>query len=149
MDVARTLADAGIAYAVVGGIAVGIHSAAPRATADIDVVIPTDVARSGVTAALTDAGFEPTGEHAHSLDFRHPSGEPVQVAFDPGFDPMVERAEEVEVGGAPVRLVRRGDLIAMKERAARDPAGFRSKALRDQADVELLKGDVPGPDEGW
>lgn len=32
---------------------------------------------------------------------------------------------------------------------AADPARRRSKALRDQADVELLLGDVPEPDEGW
>lgn len=30
-----------------------------------------------------------------------------------------------------------------------DPARRRSKALRDQADVEMLRGDVPDPDEGW
>jgi hypothetical protein len=37
----------------------------------------------------------------------------------------------------------------MKERAAADPARRRSKALRDRADVALLSGDVPDPDEGW
>jgi len=43
------------------------------------------------------------------------------------------------------------DLIAIKERAAGggDPAHRRSKALRDHADVALLCGDVPDPDEGW
>ncbi len=33
--------------------------------------------------------------------------------------------------------------------AASDPARRPSKALRDRADVELLRGDVPDPDEGW
>jgi hypothetical protein len=37
----------------------------------------------------------------------------------------------------------------MKRRAAADPRQRKSKALRDQADVELLLGDVPDPDEGW
>jgi len=41
------------------------------------------------------------------------------------------------------------DLITMKERAAADPDRRRSKALRDRADIELLRGDVPRPDEGW
>ena len=42
------------------------------------------------------------------------------------------------------------DLIAMKRMAAADPARRgRSKALRDQADIELLLGDLPDPDEGW
>jgi hypothetical protein len=53
------------------------------------------------------------------------------------------------VGNVSVRVVTTGDLIAMKERAAADPARRRSKALRDAADVELLRGDVPDPDEGW
>ena len=30
-----------------------------------------------------------------------------------------------------------------------DPARHRSKALRDQADIALLRGDVLDPDEGW
>jgi len=52
-------------------------------------------------------------------------------------------------GGAGMVETRKSDLIAMKERAAADPARRRSKALRDRADVELLRGDVPDPDEGW
>ncbi len=66
-----------------------------------------------------------------------------------GFDPMIQRAERLRVAGVDVPIVRRDDLIAMKERAAADPARRRSLALRDRADVELLRGDVPDPDEGW
>jgi hypothetical protein len=39
--------------------------------------------------------------------------------------------------------------ITMKRRAAADPARRRSKALRDQADIALLEGEVPDPDVGW
>jgi hypothetical protein len=85
----------------------------------------------------------------HSLNFRHRSGEPVQVAFDPELDPVIERAEQVPVGDVDIPVAQRSDLIAMKERAASDPSRRRSKALRDLADVELLRGDVPGDDEGW
>jgi hypothetical protein len=73
----------------------------------------------------------------------------VQLVFDPGFDVMIDRAEILDVAGILVRVVTTPDLIAMKERAAADPARRRSKALRDQADVALLRGDVPDPDEGW
>jgi hypothetical protein len=83
------------------------------------------------------------------LNFRHASGEPVQLALDAEFDPMIERAERLGIAGAAIPIVRRADLIAMKRRAAADPGLRRSKALRDQADVELLEGDVPDPDEGW
>ncbi|MBI2217318.1 MAG: hypothetical protein HYU51_08480 [Candidatus Rokubacteria bacterium] len=41
------------------------------------------------------------------------------------------------------------DLIAMKQRAAADRGRRRSKALQDQANIALLRGDVPDPDEGW
>lgn len=62
---------------------------------------------------------------------------------------MIERAERFEAAGVSVPIVCKNDLLAMKQRAAADPAMPRSKALRDQADVELLRGDVPDPDEGW
>ena len=55
----------------------------------------------------------------------------------------------MDLVGVRVPVVTTADLIAMKERAASDPAQRLSKRLRDQADVELLRGDVPGPNEGW
>ena len=66
-----------------------------------------------------------------------------------GFDPMIDRAEPFDVAGARIRVVTTPDLIAMKERAAADPARRRSKALQDRADIELLRGDVPDPHDGW
>jgi hypothetical protein len=69
--------------------------------------------------------------------------------MDEAFDEMIGRAEPFEVGGGAITVVSKDDLIAMKERSARDPGGRPSKALRDQADIELLRGDVPEPDEGW
>ena len=73
----------------------------------------------------------------------------MRIVFDAGFEPMIQRAERLPVAGVDVPIVRKDDLIAMKERAAADPACRRSKALRDRADMELLRGDVPDPDEGW
>ena len=98
---------------------------------------------------LTAAGLRLTGTFAHSANFRHPSGEPVQIVFDQEFDAMIDRAEALDVAGVRVRVVTTADLVAMKDRAASDPARRRSQALRDQADIELLRGDVPDPDEGW
>jgi hypothetical protein len=37
----------------------------------------------------------------------------------------------------------------MKERAAASPRRRASKALRDRADIALLRGDIPNEDEGW
>jgi hypothetical protein len=149
MDATRALAAMGAPHALVGGVAVGVHSGVPRATADTGLAVLSTLDRSAVIQALVAAGLRLTGEFSHSVNFRHASGEPVQIVFDAGFDPMIQRAERLRVAGIEVPIVRKDDLIAMKERAAADPARRRSKALRDRADVELLRGDVPDPDEGW
>jgi hypothetical protein len=148
-DVAQALDRLGAAYAVVGGVAVGIRSGVPRATIDVDIAVRSTVSQDAIVAALTGAGLQKRGEFAHSLNFRHRSGEPVQMVFDPDFDPMIDRAEPLEMAGMRIHVVTTADLIAMKERSAADPARRRSKALRDQADIALLRGDVPDPDEGW
>jgi hypothetical protein len=149
IDSARALEGAGVRYALIGGLAVGIHAGLPRATVDVDVAASTHPGREVAVKALEAAGLAKTGEFEHSVNFRHPSGEPVQLAFDADFDAMIERAESIDIGGTKVAIVRKEDLIAMKQRAAADPSRRKSKRLRDQADVELLLGDVPGPNEGW
>jgi hypothetical protein len=148
---AATLAfrDAGVAYALIGGVAVGLHSGVPRATLDVDFAIATTVDRESLATSFGARGLRRTGVFAHSMNFVHDGGEPVQVAFDPQFDAMVARAEPLRIGAVELFVVTRADLIEMKRRAASDPKRRRSKALRDQADIALLEGDVPGPDEGW
>ena len=148
-DVVRAFDRLGAAYAVVGGVAVGIRSGVPRATIDTDVAVRSTVERDNVIEVFTEAGLRHTGTFSHSINFRHSSGEPVQVVFDPEFDAMIDRAELLDLGGIRAPVVTTADLITMKERAATDPARRRSKALRDQADIALLRGDLPDPDEGW
>jgi len=63
--------------------------------------------------------------------------------------PAIERALSEQVGGVDVRFATRDDLIAMKERASSDPARRPSKATQDRADIQMLRGDVAEPDEGW
>lgn len=138
-----------VSYALIGGVAVGVRSGIARATMDTDLAVTSTAERAGVIAALVGAGFVLRGEFPHSVNFRHASGEPLQIVFDPAMDPMIARAEAVAFGDLVVRVVTTADLITMKERAAADPARRRSKALRDAADVALLRGDVPDPDEGW
>jgi hypothetical protein len=146
---AAVFAEQGVPYALIGGLAVGIRSGVPRATLDVDFAVSTKVDRAVLTARLEERGFVKTGVFPHSINFRHTSGEPVQLAFDAGFDPMIGRAETVLAGRVDLPVVTKGDLIAMKRRAAADPGRRRSKALRDQADIALLEGDVPEPNEGW
>lgn len=149
LDTIRVIEKLRISYALIGGVAVGIHSGVPRATLDVDIAIHSSAKRTDLIGEMTGADFQLSGEFQHSVNFRHASGEPVQFAIDPYFDALIERAEFMMVRGARVRIVRKDDLIEMKRRAAADPARRKSKALRDQADVELLLGDVPDPDEGW
>lgn len=146
---ARAFAAAGEAFALIGGLAVGVRSGIPRATLDVDFAILTTADRVRLIQVFVGAGFLLTGEFAHSINFRHESGEPVQLAFDAGFDGAIHRAELLEFGELSLPVVTTEDLIAMKRRAAADPARRRSKALRDQADIALLEGDIPEPDEGW
>lgn len=149
VDAVATLDAAGVRSALIGGLAVGVRSAVPRATMDVDLATDSGIQRSSVVAALTGAGFSHRGSFAHSENFRHPTGEPVQVAFDPAMDEPVRRAEEITIGDRAVNVVRTEDLIAMKERAAKDPSRRRSKALRDLADAALLREGSQGVDEGW
>ncbi len=149
LDATRALDKIPAPHALIGGVAVGIHSGFPRATIDTDIAVLSTVERPAVIRAMTSAGLRLVGEFPHSINFRHASGEPVQLAFDPSFDPMITRAEILQIEGTPIRIVRKADLIEMKRAAAADPTRRRSKSLRDQADIELLTGDVPDPDEGW
>ncbi len=146
---ANALSSVGARYALIGGLAVGLRSGVPRATLDVDLAIESGADKHAITEAMRAEGLALVGSFAHSINFRHPSGEPVQLAFDEGFDPMILRAEPVAFGELTVPVVTREDLIAMKRRLAADPKRRRSKALRDQADIALLEGDVGGPDEGW
>jgi hypothetical protein len=146
---AAVLEACGVPYALIGGLAVGIRSGVPRATLDVDFAVSSTADLSWLIQEMTRRGFRLKGEFAHSINFEHDSGEPVQLAFDAGFDPMIARAERMELGALRLPVVTTEDLIAMKRRAAADPGRRRSKALRDQADIALLEGDVPDPDEGW
>ena len=56
-DTSRILAGLGVAHALVGGVAVGIHSGTPRATADTDVAVLSTADRSAISRALVGAGF--------------------------------------------------------------------------------------------
>lgn len=148
-DVSVALAHAHIPHALIGGLAVGVHSGVPRATEDVDLAVPSTVRRARIVEVLRVAGFQLTGEFPHSVNFRHASGEPVQLASDAEFDPMIAAAAPISVGAFTIPVVGLEHLIAMKQRSAADPNRRRSKALRDRADVELLLGDKSDPDEGW
>jgi predicted nucleotidyltransferase len=146
---AAVLGETSIPFAIIGGVTVHIRSGGARATLDVNLAIPTTVDRARLVRRLVQRGFTWKGTFAHSVNLEHTSGERLQLAFDREFDSMIARADCVLLGNIAVSVVTKEDLIVMKRRAAADRGRTRSKALRDQADLALLEGDVPSPDDGW
>jgi hypothetical protein len=134
--VAAILAEHGISYAVIGGVALQIHQREPRTTLDIDIAVQdrSDVPRS----ALRAAGFREVGRHEHSENWVGPEGTPVQFTDDPALAEAIARAVEVPLGGVSFRVLRVADLLHEKLRSGRDPARRRSKRLQDLADAQSL-----------
>lgn len=87
VDVVRALDGLGAPHALVGGVAVGLRSGVPRATLDTNVAVRSTIARTAIVDSLTAIGLRLTGTFAHSLNFRHSSGEPVQIVIDPRSTP--------------------------------------------------------------
>jgi hypothetical protein len=133
---ARVLGEAKVAYAVIGGLALQVHQAEPRTTLDIDLAVRDRGALP--RARLESAGFKETGRFAHSDNWIGPGGTPIQFTDDPALTPALERADEIEVEGVALRILRRADLLHAKLRAAADPARRRSKRLQDLADAQSL-----------
>src|SRR3990172_4883436 len=69
LDAARALDAIQAPYALIGGVAVGIHSGTPRATQDTDLAVHSSVGRPELREALGAAGFTFRGEFRHSDNF--------------------------------------------------------------------------------
>ena len=132
----RILAEAGVPYALIGGVAVQIHQSEPRTTLDIDLAV-TDCGRIP-REQLRAAGFAEKGHFVHSENWVAPEGTPVQFTDDPLLAVAIARAQEVEIAGVGFRVIRRADLLHEKLRAGSDPARRRSKRLQDLADAQAL-----------
>jgi len=147
--VAEVLDRAGVAYALIGGVAIQIHTAEPRTTLDIDVAVPrfADVPRD----ALLAAGFDHTGRHEHSDNWRAPptgpGGQRTVVRFsaeDVGIAEAVSHAELTDLAdGLRMRVATAADLIVLKLEAAAEPRRRPSKRQYDLADVVALMEQYP------
>jgi hypothetical protein len=138
---ARILAEGGVPYAIIGGVALQVHQAEPRTTLDIDVAVAGSAELP--RARLEAAGFRLTGRFAYSENWTAPDGVPVQFTNDPALAGAVMRAEAIAVDDVPLRVIGRLDLLHEKLRAASDPARRRSKRLQDLADAQGLLESVP------
>ena len=149
IDASRLLTAEAVPHALIGSIAVSVRTGWARATPNVDFALQSATSRESPVAAFVTAGLQHKGAFEHTVTFTHPNGALVQLASDPIFDQPIERAEFLSIGGSQVPVVRRDDLIALKERSAVHPRRRKSSALQDQADIERLRGDVGDPNEGW
>ncbi len=141
--VIAVLEASGTAYAVIGGIAVQLHSEEPRTTLDVDVAVRrfADIPRD----ALVAAGFTHEGRHPHSDNWRAPGTAPrpqrtaIQFsAEDIGIDDAIARARSVDAGGFTLRVASPADLLVLKLAAAEEPTRRPVKRRQDLLDVVML-----------
>ena len=138
-----------VPYALIGGVAVQLHTEEPRSTLDICLAVPryADVPR----AALLEAGFEYTGRHDHSDNWRAPGPGPLKLrtaiqfsSEDPGIADAVAHADIVDLDdGLRLRVATVADLIALKLVAAEDSKRRPSKREHDVGDVLALLEEHP------
>ena len=149
LDASRLLTTEGVRHALIGSVAVSVRTGWARATPNVDFAVHSATSHDRLVAAFVAAGFRHDGIFEHSVNFTHLNGAPVRLASAAIFDEPIERAELLAISGSQVPVVRRDDLIALKERSAAHPRRRKSSALQDRADIERLRGDVGDPNEGW
>lgn len=146
--VISVLEAAHTAYALIGGVALQLHSEEPRTTLDIDLAVPTfsDIP----VAALRSAGFEHEQRFPHSDNWRAPGSEPrarrtaIQFsAEDVGIAAAVEHARSVEIDGVTLRVAIPADLVVLKLAAAEEPQRRTKKRRQDFLDILTLVEDYP------
>ena len=126
--IAQLLEREGVPYALIDGVAMQLHTEEPRTTLEIDLAVLTyaHVPRQAMLAA----GFEHTGRHGLSDNWRAPGSGPLRQrtavqfsAEDEGIADAVTHAGVVSLdGGVPLRVARVADLIVLKLAAAVAPA---------------------------
>ena len=136
--VAGWLDGAGVPYALIGGVAVGLQ-AEPRFTQDVDVVVWIDDGRwAGLLDGALAFGIRPRiddplafAERARVLLLSHEGVVPIDVSCGvlPFEQELIEQASAIDVGSASIRVARPVHLLVTKAIANRP---------RDRADIAAL-----------
>lgn len=146
--VTRLLETGAVPYALIGGVAMQLHSQEPWSAREIVLAVRTHA--DVPIETLTGAGFEHAGRLPHRDTWLAPgTGSPEErtvVQFSAGEDSLVdavERAYIIDVDGMRLRLVTAPDLIALKLATAEDPKRRRSERRQDLADILTLIEEHP------
>jgi hypothetical protein len=135
IDLLATLSEMGVDFVVIGAIAVGVHSEV-RSTGDVDVMVPTGdehnkrvlrEALEHLDAARIppgQGGIDPVADDPYpTLMFETRYGK-LDILYHPdgsdSYAKIKQRSVSSQIGGRPVRVVGRDDLIRMKLAAGRE-----------------------------
>jgi hypothetical protein len=146
--ITATLNERGVPYAVIGGMAVSLHTT-PRFTRDIDVLLCAKDLES-LCAAMAVVGYSQWADPWTFLStnitlhrFLKFSGEDmlmvdVMVGNEPRYDAMVDRAIVRETPSGSVRLACKEDIITLK-------LGRNSDI--DRTDIKALQNEIRATDD--
>jgi hypothetical protein len=149
--VTRLFETAGVPYALIGGVAMQLHSQEPRSAREIILAVRTyaDVP----IETLASAGFDHAGRLANGDTWLAPgTGSPEErtvlkfFAEEDSLVGVVERACVIDVDGMRLRLVAAPDLIALKLADAENPKRRPSERRQDLADILTLIEEHPDID---
>jgi len=139
VDLARVLHDTSIAWAICGGLAVGVH-ARPRGTDDIDVVLTDE----SIIPSFMERAFPKFKQtRAHAMVHRQTGVEvecitPQFVKINPEIAiKAIEQSKSSQIDGVDVPVISREGLVAMKLCRGSDYDKGDIKSILRNGDVNL------------
>jgi hypothetical protein len=137
LEIHGALEEAGIAHALIGGLALAAHGAG-RATADLDLLADGERAED-VDRILRERGYEALLRNVYVGNYLGPTPERGRVDFlfvrRTRGRAILDRAVPHTILGASIRVVDASDLIGLKVQSlSNDP----TRRHQDLADVERL-----------
>jgi hypothetical protein len=136
MQLVDCLEKADIAWCAIGGIAVNHWAREPMVTADVDIVIVTDMVARAVKL-LEQAGFESL-HFEWSTNLKGRSSLTIQISTEDFYTDFPSRSVPADIHGILMRVASLEDTLAGKIEAWKDAHGRQSKKIKDLADIARL-----------